>query len=301
LILKTGNIPINNFTGYPIFVKTKHFYENEKIYPTPRKISGILVLALLFFAACKKMDSMATNEQQNVSSTTEKFFNQHRTSDPREQALINYLQRINKKTPFLEQTAKQIGFPRWDKILRYKKKNISTTSFGASAHSDSSEIFYIPFVRDTQNFVNASMIITANSTDTSFEYKCDWQYAQMENDPETANGAAEHYAAFFMAMDKLVFRFTKFNIIDSNLFRTAEHSKTLQVRINSNSSNNNFYDIIELCDEMVIWYEDCHYADTDACRSGIFIEGIGTVYKQAKHFRVKLNKQSGSITSISEI
>ncbi len=110
LILKTGNIPINNFTGYPIFVKTKHFYENEKIYPTPRKISGILVLALLFFAACKKMDSMATNEQQNVSSTTEKFFNQHRTSDPREQALINYLQRINKKNTLFRTNSKANRF-----------------------------------------------------------------------------------------------------------------------------------------------------------------------------------------------
>ncbi|MBK8710275.1 MAG: AHH domain-containing protein [Niastella sp.] len=112
------------------------------------------------------------------------------------------------------------------------------------------------------------MIIQISPTDTSISYKCDWQFAQMENNPETANGAAEHYAVFFMAMDKLVFGYTKFNITDSNLFRTAEHGKALQVKISSNSSNNNLYDIIELCEEMVIWYEDCQYADTDACSSG---------------------------------
>ncbi|MBK8710279.1 MAG: hypothetical protein IPL97_00090 [Niastella sp.] len=85
-------------------------------------------------------------------------------------------------------------------------------------------------MRDSQNYVNASMIIQISPTDTSISYKCDWQFAQMENNPETANGAAEHYAVFFMAMDKLVFGYTKFNITDSNLFRTAEHGKALQVK-----------------------------------------------------------------------
>jgi hypothetical protein len=34
----------------------------------------------------------------------------------------------------------------------------------------------VPFARDSQNYVNAAMVIKASTTDTSFEYRCDWQY-----------------------------------------------------------------------------------------------------------------------------
>ena len=142
------------------------------------------------------MDTISPTQTLNTNALEEKFFNSHRTAEPTEKTLIEYLKRVNTKDKFIEQTVKQIGFPRWDKIITSAKKSKKRKS--KNLIGDSIQIFYIPFVRDSQNFVNSSMVIEASLTDTSFTYRCDWQYAQYVNDSTTAN-EAKNVASFFMA------------------------------------------------------------------------------------------------------
>ena len=215
------------------------------------QLLAIVLFALIFsFISCKKMDTISPTQTLNTNALEEKFFNSHRTADPTEKTLIEYLKRVNTKDKFIEQTVKQIGFPRWDKAIANAKKKRTLNS--QNLLDDSTQTFYIPFVRDSQNFVNASMIIHTSQTDTSFSYRCDWEYARMENDNESANDPAEHFATFFMVLDKAVFGYNKFNIVDTNLFRTA-HGRTKYVRLDSSttSTGNNFYQLAEFCQDVV--------------------------------------------------
>ena len=68
-----------------MFAETKYFYKKMKKFPTPlRKLFSFTAFALIFFTACKKMDNISGTEII-VTNIEDKFFNTHRTSDPREQ------------------------------------------------------------------------------------------------------------------------------------------------------------------------------------------------------------------------
>lgn len=51
-------------------------------------------------------------DEPTLNTVTDKFFNSHRSNDPTEKALIDYLKRVNEKEEFVETTVKRIGFPR---------------------------------------------------------------------------------------------------------------------------------------------------------------------------------------------
>ena len=234
---------------------------------TKQMFALCLFASVLFYFSCKKTDAISTIENLSTNSIEEKFFNSHRTTDPTENALIGFLKRVHTKDKFVEKTVAKIGYPRWDKAITNAKKKRALNA--RNLLGDSIQTFYIPFVRDSQNYVNASMIIHASQTDTTFTYRCDWQYSQLENNIESANDAAEHFATFFMVLDKAVFGYSKFNIVDSNLFRTS-HGPTKYVRLDSTASStvNNFYDLVEFCQDVVYFYQNCTYGNTNACSEG---------------------------------
>ena len=150
----------------------------------------------MLYVSCKKTDKvLATKEKITDNSIAEKFFEMHRTNDPVEKKIVEFIKRKNEKLNFIDQTIQQIGYPRWDKAFT-KSKNIKTVSSSANLTGDSCDTYYIPFVRDTQNFVNATMVIKANSIDTTFSYLLDWQYTQKENTITSISDSAEYFAIF---------------------------------------------------------------------------------------------------------
>ncbi len=202
------------------------------------------------------MDSLITAPKQDANRIEEKFFNSHRSADPVENALVNFIKRKNDSLHFIAKTVKQIGYPRWDKAFVQTKKSISASYLSGSS-GDSTNIYYIPFVRDSQNFVNASMIITTTQSDTSFMYKCDWQYSQMTNNTNEISDSAEYFAIFFMALDHTVFGYNEFKIIDTNLFRQQDH-QPLKVKFNNLlPGQNNMYELITTCQNVNIYINDC--------------------------------------------
>jgi len=120
----------------------------------------------------------------------------------------------------LKKTVGQIGYPRWDKAMIINKPQAS----GRGNTDSSNTTYYVPFVRDSQNYVNASMIIKAFSTDTSFFYKCDWEYSTLQNNISSISDSIEHFAVFFMVMDNNVFGHKKFAITDTTLFRNGDYT-----------------------------------------------------------------------------
>ncbi len=111
------------------------------------------------------------------------------------------------------------------------------------------------------------MIVVTTPTDTSFSFICDWEYKHKPNSSTSNNDAAEHFAVFFMTLDKSVFGHTKFIIKDPELFNSA--NSTVQViELGVNESQYNNFDMIEVCQDVIYFYTDCNYPDSEACSNG---------------------------------
>ena len=171
----------------------------------------------------------------------------------------------------------QIGFPRWDKAIKLNGSNtpITITEPGIrQTNSESSvygsDVYYIPFVRDSDNYVNATMTISISHKDTSIGYKCDWQYTQLQNNPNSSNDEAEYFATFFMYMTKNVFGTNKFKILDKTIFRSNGHDPLdVSLKTNSNRSTNNIASAVDICQDVTVFYQYCPYIkERGFCRVG---------------------------------
>lgn len=221
-----------------------------------------ITTTLLVYSACRKTDQ--TSEQKTdpikISSIEERFFNSNRTSDPTEKTLVDFIKRKNEKEKFVEKTVSQIGYPRWDKIVTTASKSKIA---GRGASDSSLATYYLPFVRDSQNYVNASMIIKTYPSDTTFSYKCDWQYSQQQNSINSYTDSAEYYAIFFMVLDKVVFGYTEFEITDTLLFKHNNHNP-FRIKLASSQigGRNNLLAPIEVCQQTMISWQECPWNNT---------------------------------------
>jgi len=126
------------------------------------------------------------------------------------------MKRENDKFHFVEKTVKQIGYPYWDKAKTVRRP--SGTGRGAT---DSTTYSFVPFVRDTQSFVNALLEVRIQDSDTAYRYLCDWQYRERAYGNYTADSTAEQFALFFMLFDNHVFGYDRFDLIDTSLFSST--------------------------------------------------------------------------------
>lgn len=209
------------------------------------------------------MDRPGLELQAVQAKVEERFFNANRSTDPTENALVEFIKRKNNKERFVEKTVKQIGFPRWNKII--------TPVASKSTHlqeSDTSVIYYIPFVEDAENSVNAAMVIKATASDTTFGYLCDWQYAQKENSSNSIKDPAEYYAVFFMALDRHVFGHKEFTITDPNLFKNGNNIARSLSFSDSAGSKSGLADLLEpmeVCNDIRTYYTLCAYPGNEKC------------------------------------
>jgi len=229
------------------------------------KVIAIIIIAFsIFLNSCKKTDYLKTNSESKIES---KFFNSNRDYSNDENILISYLQKRNEEVNFISQTVRQIGYPKWNKLIKRtidksSLNKISSNSLENGIISKSSEsnssIYYIPFVRDSQNHVNATMIIETTLTDTTISYLCDWQYKNLKSDQNNA----EKFALFFMKFDKNVFGYNKFKITDRDLFKQNGKSASLLEFQDKNLSNNisskDMYNV-NFCQEVLVKWNECPY------------------------------------------
>lgn len=173
---------------------------------------SILLAGLIIHPSCRKIDQQA--DETKSSTPQSKFFTDHASNKPLILAINQYFKRLNDKEGFIDKTIKKIGHPRWDKAI--------TVSFSGSLNrgeSNSTELTYIPFVREEETFVNASLLVQTSPTDTAFKYVCDWEYQYRQNGTlEDTSVTAERIAFTLMTLDKEVFGHTKYKITDTKLF-----------------------------------------------------------------------------------
>ena len=133
------------------------------------------LISICCILSCSKKDLLAKNEGQSIES---KFFETNRSSNEEEKKIIEFLKRKNNQYKFVEKTVNQIGYPRWDKVVKQKQQtqlitNQSNATATSSDNNGTTNNYIIPFVRDSQNYVNATMVLTTTPTDTTINYLCD--------------------------------------------------------------------------------------------------------------------------------
>lgn len=196
-----------------------------------------VLLGIFVSLSCRKIDHLKeTLNDKTIILNEDRFFNTHRTTDPTEKAIVDFMKRENDKKNFVHNTVNKIGFPRWDKMLSFNKSKKQTER---SNSGDSSNIFYIPFVRNSQNYVNASLVVKVLPSDTIVYYLCDWQYNNKVHGSPTIDTTAERYALLFMILNNQTLGHTKFNITDPNLFKrsTSDSGSNRQLTLLNVSSS----------------------------------------------------------------
>ena len=176
-----------------------------------------ILFLIVLFQSCKKSDQVASPEKE-LSSLERKFFFTNRTGDLTEGKLVDFLIKQNRSKSFVEKTTKIIGFPRWEKMITIKGKSEIS---GRGALDSLLTTYLVPFVRDSQNYVNASLIISVYTNDTTFAYRSDWEYRYKTHGSPIVDSTAEAHAVFFMFLDNKTFGYTEFNITDTSLFPTT--------------------------------------------------------------------------------
>ena len=211
---------------------------------------------VVFLFSCRKEQASVSVPQEIVA---ERFFNEHRTNSTEEKQLVDYLSRLNEKKGFINKTVERIGFPHWDKLVKYSflsnnSGNVASLSTGSSSKQDSATNYIIPFVRDTQNHVNAVMFIQTDKGDTSISYLCDWQYSKFGTPAQISQ--AEDVAIFFMLFDRQVNGHKKFDVLDSALFR-KDNKKAFSVSIKNTDSSNTIGFSMYSCTIITVFTNTC--------------------------------------------
>lgn len=240
---------------------------------------GLLLVGLAIYAACRKIDYQPQKEKSKAS-LEEKFFNNHRSSDPHVIALNSFLKRHNTAFPFVESTIERVGYPYWDKA----QISIGSAASGRGM-SDSVLFTYIPFSFDIENVVSASLIVRTSERDTAIKWICDWQYYDLPNSTLNVSGSAEEMALFFMQLQKITFGDTLFTITDSTLFANPSFPTPMsglrRAIIKTNETGDRFGKQVNQvweCTDIFYcgtpWWEGCN--DANGCDYDEGCAGVGS-------------------------
>ena len=209
------------------------------------------LLALSIWAACRKTDRAAGLPVPE--DHTGKFFNRHPPDDPLVTVLQQKMQRENAQQPFIENIIRQIGYPRWDMAMVVQQESPADRG-----QSGDSSIVYIPFVRDSQNVVNAALLFKLSSADTSYQYLADWQYAGYGFDTTGPGLNARDIFHLFARFDGAVFGRSEFKITDGRIFgRPQGEVSRVRLRPAAITTRNNVLVYTTICD----LYDHCWAPD----------------------------------------
>ncbi len=195
----------------------------------------IILIVLVVYAACRKTDMPKEKETKvDVKQIQHKFYYSHPAADPHIKALVGFLQRKNSSSDFIEKTIQRVGLPVWNKAQIYRNGNLA-----GRGQEDSVTYTYIPFSRENENFVNASLVIQTTPTDTTTSWICDWQYNYYDFNPPTGSSlTAIQVFIFFAKQDNHVFGRRQFSITDNRLLNclagmTVDTSKNYVIELDS--------------------------------------------------------------------
>jgi hypothetical protein len=188
----------------------------------------VLLIGLIaagVYTACRK-----TDQTVRINDTTDKkarFFTDKQSGDPLVQAITQFAKQENDKYNYVEHLITKIGYPQWNRAITVA--GAAAAKQGRNA-DDSVNITYVPFVRDSQNYVNATLAVTTAPGDTAVRIFCDWQY----NDTAATGLAKDKFALTLMNLDRAVFGNRLYQLTDTTIFANNVRYIKLNPSINTN-------------------------------------------------------------------
>lgn len=212
----------------------------------------LMMLLVSLFVSCRKLDT--SNGDLNRIKGEENFFKTSVGTNAKTIAIANYLSNENKRLAFVTKTIERVGNPVWEKLMYYPGKRTAQQRGGEGAETD---VYYIPFVRENENYVNAIIVVHAGREDTTFSWRCDWQYQSLSKGQTAATDTAGMYANMFMSVNNVVFGHSLFAITDSSLFE-YNNVKAVYVRVMPDTTAN-FLNVVTHCSTVQVSFVDCTY------------------------------------------
>ncbi len=221
-------------------------------------------LSIIFtLNSCKKFYSVEDNISTVIKQ--EDFFKVPATTDSKVKAVADYLSTQNNRLNFVEKTITQVGFPVWDKIM-YRQGRVGIASRGGGEKAP--DVYYIPFVRENENYVNALMVVHAGQEDTVFSWRCDWQYQNLSRGQTAATDTAGMYASLFLNMNNFVFGHTQFELTDTSLF-SYNGKASYYAKVSPADSGNSFLQVVTYCTTITTGqFTECPAPNSNQCRNG---------------------------------
>ncbi len=242
---------------------------------------GLILAGLVMYVSCRKMDRL--ENQRPEQDVTTRFFTDHPPIDPNVQVLADLIRSKNEQSHFVNKIVQTVGYPRWNSVMSYSSADGHSGNTSRTGTNDSLDLYFIPFVRDTQQIVNACLIIKARGRDTSYKWLCDWQY----KDSAYTGLSRRNTAALLMLIDAEVFgQQRKYLVSDTTLF----DSRTSPARINGtsilNTSAQGRSAVVEICVTYQApvngWLSGCEpgspcnpYQDVTICTSTTLDDNLG--------------------------
>lgn len=208
----------------------------------PKRFAYYPLLALLLtvlFTQCRKQEFSSENAEQQIK---ERFLKSPSNADPLVTRIIASLQRLENQKHFINKSAKEDGFPVWDKVIADIPREIvaSTASSSGNNQPATDTLVSIPLVLNSKKFINAIVFCKINGN--SFEYsiikrKNYWKAGFNKNNETTA----KDIVTYFLLHEKNVFGYNHFKIKNKRLFTDSQNVKDLSVYFlpseKSNSAN----------------------------------------------------------------
>ncbi len=195
-------------------------------------IGLLLTTFLVVFYACKKIDTL----KPDIEFFQTTFFDDHNTDNKSVLAARDFLKREENKNHFSQKLIDRIGYPYWDKSIVFNNVHFRGTSRTQS--EDSAIIVYVPFVRNGENYVNATMMFKLATLDTTWRGVCDWQYNQLGFDDSTYQDKWIGRDVFnvLTTLDNAVFGTTQFDVTDGRIF-DHQRSDSLLVTVDQTQTD----------------------------------------------------------------
>jgi hypothetical protein len=242
-----------------------------------KKIQLLFILSFVIFA-CKKDYPTAFKETTLAREQYDRFFNLPNNATPYLIKIVNSLKQKEIQHPFLKTLISECGFPKWEfseiqppknQILNFVKTNsirLLETPLESGKGNDS--IILIPFVRDSNNYVNSFFAVKISDS-LQIEVVKGKNYFNYGYDGNSKMHIAQQIALRCMTFDNKIFKTDSFRIINNNLsisFPLSKGKAVFSVRFN-NTNDSLFGEKSKLsmeqekCQTVRMSYIDCWWLD----------------------------------------
>jgi hypothetical protein len=179
------------------------------------KFTAVILFSLFLigYLSCKKTDAI----QDKSTTPSDRFFAVNDHAPKEIKTIAEALKRQNDNHNFLLSVTKISGYPKWDEARIINPEGVKISGKG-SAQSGGT-IVYIPFARDSDNYVNSILAVKLNPEDTIYRMLHDNKYRLFGFDTaDHRKWNARDIFHLFTSFDYSVFGHTRFRIKDGRIF-----------------------------------------------------------------------------------